>query len=78
MRVKRYLDLRKRLSLSKVATRVIRFWKAEAEFPSSSIAQEAKTVYTQCISHREIRNALLNAERRKAEAFMVQRRRVVC
>ena len=78
IKMKRNIDLRSRTGLSKLTNRVLRLWRANADFPSSSIAQEAERVNTYCVSQREIKNALLTAELRKAEALMAQRHRVVC
>ena len=78
IKMKRDIDLRSRLGLSKLTERVLRLLRVDGEFPSSSITQEAEAVDTYYISHREIRNTLLNAELIKAEALMDQRRRVVC
>jgi len=78
IKMKRDINLRSRLGLSKLTERVLRLLRVDGEFPSSSIAQEAEAMDTYYISHREIRNALQNAELRKAEALMAQRRRVVC
>ena len=78
IKMKRDTNLRSRLGMSKLTERVLRLLKVDGKFPSSSIAQEAEAVDTYYISPREIRNNLLNAELRKAEALMDQRRRVVC
>jgi len=74
------VELRKRLGLGKLARKVLRLLRADAEFPVSSIDQEKFVpVNISLDSQRENESALLNAERKKAEALMEwQRRRIIC
>ena len=78
-------ELRSRLGRRKLSRRVLRLLRAVTGFPVSSIGQEelACVVAPMAVnishdSRREIRSALLNAERRKAEALEWHRRRLVC
>jgi len=63
---------------------MLRLLKADVESPASSISQEksAHEAVPGIIYHdsqREIRSALLNAERQKAEVLMeYQKRRYIC
>jgi len=76
--------LKSGLGLGKLARKVLRLLRADAKSPLSSIEQEnfAHTVAPVNVYHdsqREIRNALLNAECKKAEALMEwQKRRFIC
>jgi len=71
--------LKSRLGLRKLTRKVLRLLKADVKFPVSSISQEkiaheATLVDTYHVPHREIRSALLNAERKKAEVIMERQR----
>lgn len=76
--------LKRGIGLGKMKRIVLRLLRADAKSPLSSIEQEnfAHTVAPVNVYHdsqREIRNALLNAECKKAEALMEwQKRRFIC
>ncbi|TET20041.1 hypothetical protein E3J74_04330 [Candidatus Bathyarchaeota archaeon] len=76
--------LKRGLGLGKMKRIVLRLLRADAKFPLSSIEQEKSAhavapVNVYHDSQREIRNALLNAECKKAEALMEwQKRRFIC
>ena len=72
-------ESRRRLGLGKLARKVLRLLRADAEFPFSSIGQEKfAPVNISHYSQRENRSASLNAERKKAEALMAwQRHRII-
>jgi len=72
---KHKVKLKSRLGLGKLARKVLRQFRADVKSSVSSIGQEkfahvAAPVIIYHDSQREIRSALLNAERRKAEALM--------
>ena len=75
---KHKVKLKSRMGLGKLARKVLRQFRAEVKSPVSSIGQEkfahvAAPVIIYHASQREIRSALLNAERRKAEAWQKHR-----
>jgi len=78
------VKLKSRLGLGKLTRKMLRLLRADVESPASSISQEksAHVAASGIIYHdsqREIRSALLNAERKKAEALMEwERRRFIC
>jgi len=66
-------------SLGRLARKVRRLLNAEKEFQASLIGQEktaheATLVDTYHVPQREIRSAMLNAERKKAEVLMDRQR----
>ena len=72
--------LKSRLGPGKLTRKVLRLLKADVKFPVSSIGEEkigheATLADTYHVPQREIRSALLNAERKKAEVIMEQQRR---
>lgn len=72
--------VKSRLGLGKLTRKVLRLLKADVKFPVSSIGQEkiaheATLADIYHVPQREIRSALLNAERKKAEVIMEQERR---
>lgn len=73
------VKLKSRLGLDKLARKVLRLFRADVKSPVSSIGQEkfahvAAPVIIYHDSQKEIRSALLNAERKKAEALMWKKR----
>lgn len=78
------MKLKSRLGLGKLSRKVLRLLRADMELPVSSIGQEefaheATSANAFHYSQREIRNAFLAAERKKAEAQMEwQKRRFIC
>lgn len=81
MKVQRHKEkLKSGLGLGKMKSKVLRLLRADAKFPLSLVEQEksAHAVAPANIyhnSHKEIRNALLNAEWKKAQALMGLQRR---
>jgi len=77
------LKPKSRLGLDKLARKVRRLFRADVKSSVSSIDQEkfahvATPIIIYHDSQKEIRSALLNAERRKAEALMEwQKRRFI-
>ena len=72
------VKLKSRMGLDKLAGKVLRLFRADVKSSVSSIDQEkfahvAAPVIIYHDSQREIRSALLNAERRKAEAWQKHR-----
>lgn len=83
MVMKMYKPKEKLKSLGRLAGKVLRLLRADREFQASltgqeKIAHEATLVDIYQVSQKEIRSALLNAERKKAEAIEWQRRRFIC
>jgi len=75
------VKLKSRLGLGKLARKMLRLLRADVKFPVSSIGQEKFAHVTTPVivyhdSQREIRSALLNAERKKAQALMEQQKRL--
>jgi len=73
---KHELKLESRLGLGKLAKRVLRLWRANMQSPTSSIGEEdaPANIYAPMQA-----SAVLNAERKKAEALMEwQRCRFSC
>jgi len=73
---KHEVRLKGRLGLGKLARRVLRLWRTSVQSPMSSIGEEdaAANIYASMQA-----GALLNAERKKAEALMeCQRHRFNC
>ena len=69
---KHEVKLKSRLGLGKLARRVLRLWRANVQSPMSSIGEEdaPANIYASMQA-----SALLNAERKKAEALMEWQRR---
>jgi hypothetical protein len=73
---KHEVKLKNRLGRRRLARRLLRLWRADAQPPASSIDLEAAPVNIYGNSWREeTRVALLNAERKKAETLMEWQRR---
>ena len=84
MKMRRHeVKLKSRLGLGRLTRKMLRLLKADVESPASSISQEksAHEAVPGIIYHdsqREIRSALINAERQKGRALMdCQKRRVI-
>ena len=69
---KHEVKLKSRLGLGKLARRVLRLWRANTQSPMSSIGEEDAP--TNIYSPMQA-SALLNAERKKAEALTEWQRR---
>ena len=71
--------LKTRLGLGKFARKVLRLFRADVKSPESSLGQEkfvhvAAPVIIHPNSQREIRSALINAERQKGKALMEEQK----